>query len=54
MGLDQSDIYQTEQIVMLMAGFALGGYTVSLIGVVVQLKLYDRFIGKLRLTLFKE
>lgn len=44
-------VYPDPKFMTLMAGFAAGGYAICLLGVVVQMKLYNRTIGKVRATL---
>jgi hypothetical protein len=43
-------VYPDAKSMMLIAGFAMAGYAISRFGVAIQLKLYDRTIGKVRST----
>lgn len=47
-------VYPDTKFMLLMAGFAAGGYAISWIGIVVQIKLYNRTIGKIRSALKTE
>ncbi len=40
-------VYPKAQIMMIMLGFGVVGYGVTLLGVIIQIKLYERTIGKL-------
>jgi hypothetical protein len=44
-------MYPDVQSMLLMLGIAACGYTISFLGIVVQMKLYNRTIGKVRSVL---
>ena len=44
-------VYPEFQFMLLMLGIAAGGYAISLLGIAVQIKLYNRTIGKVRSVL---
>lgn len=44
-------VYPDAKFMILMLGFAAGGYAISWIGIVIQMKLYNRTIGKVRSAL---
>lgn len=44
-------VYPQAKAMMLMLGFATGGYGVSLLGIIIQMKLYERTIGKVQSAL---
>jgi hypothetical protein len=44
-------VYPDAKFMILMLSFAVGGYAVSLLGVIIQIKLYERTINKIQLLL---
>jgi hypothetical protein len=44
-------VYPDAQSMLLMLGIAACGYTISFLGIVIQIKLYKRSIGKVRAVL---
>jgi hypothetical protein len=44
-------VYPDAKFMILMLSFAAGGYAVSLLGVIIQMKLYERTINKIQLVL---
>jgi len=44
-------VYPEAQIMMVMLAFGVGGYGVTLLGVIIQIKLYERTIGKVQSVL---
>lgn len=43
-----SMVYPDTKFMIVMLGFALGGYGVSLLGVIIQMRLYERAISKVQ------
>lgn len=44
-------MYPEVRMIILMLGFAAVGYAISLLGVIIQMKLYERTVNKIQLVL---